>query len=204
MKKIILVLIATMFSGSAFAGPAWTYGQLGYAVGDGNTNDKNRQTQLAGSIGIADLFHASGFWAMGDDETEDDENGKYKAYEIAGGINPAVSDSTDLDLEVFYGERDWDNYDKGKYKGLGFGFRSMLTDNFELGIKARWYDVENSYSSAGGDPDTSDEIGLSISGRYSFTPALSLGITLFNEDPQYGDSDNALQIDGRWSFGNVL
>ena len=205
MNKILLILVATMFSSSAFAGPAWTYGQVGYAKADGNTDDEFNQVQLAGSIGIADLFHASAYWAKGDDETEDDD-AKFKGFEIAGGIHPELSDSTDLELEVFYGKRDWDNYESGKYKGLGFGFRSMLADKFELGIKARWYDMEEEYETTCNNfcSGSSDEIGLSISGRYSFTPAISLGVTLFNEDPQYGDSDNALRIDGRWSFGDIL
>ena len=58
MKKLMIALAALAMSGTAVAGPSWTYVDLGYLVGDSAQKDAETEgLGLRGSFGFANMWH---------------------------------------------------------------------------------------------------------------------------------------------------
>ena len=180
MRKAILALAAMAVSGTAVAGPAWTYIDFGYlraASGDEDTDGYI----VRGSIGFADMWHAQldytdaeiagGKGSSGGADTD--------GYVLTVGANPAVNDTTDLvfdlsyfdsDLDTSSGENSADGY------GLGVGLRSMWTDALEVNAGV---EVVSGDWDIGGD---FTDIIVTVGGNYAFTDNIVVGAEVANGD----------------------
>jgi hypothetical protein len=202
MKKFILVLAGLALSGIAVAGPSWTYVDLGYVQLDSG-DESSDGFRLSGSLGIADMFHVNANYAQIDDAFFGLDD--YDSYRIGAGIHPAVTDSTDLVVELGYTSGDFDDADvEPDFIDLTFGVRSMLTDSFEL--NAAIVAAKGSLDT-GGDDDFTDT-GIRVGGQYFFTDAFSANVSATNgfggSDGNIAILDDSVQIGVRWSFGDIL
>ncbi len=196
--------MAALVAAPAFAaGPAWTYGQLGYTQytsGDDTSDSFN----LDGSLGIADLFHVQAQYSNGtfgcSDECSDVD---FDGYKIVAGVHPHVGPNTDAVLNVRYSKLNLDDTDNDTDGwGLGAGLRHMLTDKFEVNAMISWDSMDVDHT----DYDYTIS-SWSVGGRYLMTPALSVGVT-------YSDGDTASSynffgggsatVDLRYQFGDIL
>jgi len=189
MKKAMIAVAALAFSGAAAAnGPAWTYIDAGAVFVDSG-DDQTTGGAIEGSFGL-DLFHVNGSYVLfqdveglGDDGEEDDLDG----FRVGVGIHPAITDSTDLVVEVGYSTFSADDSDADPDAiDLTLGVRSMITDQLEL----------NAFVvTARGDTDTDagdfQDAGISIGGQYFFTDNFSVNAS---------GSEDVSQIGVRFSF----
>ena len=184
MKKLILALVAFALSGVAVAGPAWTYVDLGYLRADSGDDDADAYA-LSGSFGMGSLFHVNADWIDGTDSDNDDFDG----YRIGVGLHPAVTDDTDLVLEIGYATISWDDFSNDpSWIDLTLGVRSMITDNFELNAAI----VTALGDDDIGSDDDFTEVGLNVGGQYFFNDNISLNASISqNEVARFGV---------RWSF----
>lgn len=209
MKKSMIALAAvaaTGVSGAAMAGPSWTYLDLGYTSGasfeDGSDGGDTDGFALRGSFGI-DIWHArleynDGEVLGGKNSGGADTDG----YVLAVGAHPAITDNTDLVLELSYfdqetdfgfGEADADGY------GLTVGIRSMFTDNVELSAGVTAISGDGATSDAfffGGDGDFKS-IAVNAGGQYLFTDNVGVGVDVGVASGVLGNSANFYV---RWSF----
>lgn len=186
MKKVIILLATMAFSGGAIAGPAWTYVDAGYLRANSG-DDTADGYSLMGSFGL-DIFHVNGEWVDGTDSDDDDFDG----YRIGAGIHPAITDATDLVLEIGYSELSWDDFSNDpSWIDLTLGVRSMISDSFELNSSIV---TEMGDSDTGSDDDFT-EIILNVGGQYFFTDNISLNATV-----GVGSENNVAKFGARWSF----
>jgi len=177
MKKAILALAVMAVSGTAVAGPSWTYLDFGYLRASSGDEDTDGY-QLRGSIGFADMWHAQLEYLDGEADGGKGSGGDdVDGYNIIVGANPAVNDTTDLVFDLSYfdydaedtsGEAGIDGY------GLGTGVRTMWTDALELnaGVWVLSGDVEGS-----GDVT---EVVVRVGGNYAFTDNIVVGAEISN------------------------
>lgn len=217
MGIALLSAAALLGSSMAQADMSWTYGEIGYAKGDGVDvsgfgNSESDAFDLKASIGFADMFHASVGYTDGNLEgglasigtTDSDFDG----YRLVFGVNPQLTPNTQVIGDIAYYDYDLDGtVDGGEgsfaYDGgldgfaLGFGLRHSVTSNFEI-MGEVWYsdgsidDVDADYN------NTSAE----FSARYNWTPSLSTGLT-FGYNGGFGtglETGDTLRLDVRWSF----
>lgn len=199
MKKLVVLFAAMMvMTGVAVAdGPAWTYVDLGFTVGDSNdeefTDGDTDGISLDGSWGKG-LWHVGGSYGqLGFQDLDAD------VFKVMVGINPEITENTDMYVDVFF--HNWDDSDAGfeaDRTGLAWGIRSMITDNFELngGMTYTDFDVD-------GDEGVTD-VGFNFGMQYFFNESMGLGFTFdrfdFVDTDDYGTVDMA-RIYFRYSFG---
>ena len=215
MKKAMIAVAAMAVSGAATAGPAWTYVDGGIVFTE-STGDTPVGAKLTGSFGF-DLFHVNGSYTTISDsidvtEIEDitdqiDDSDDYDVWRIGAGIHPAITDNTDMFLEIGYSSGEGDNSDV-EPDGIDFtaGVRSMITDNFELGAAAVLVIGDADFCGPGSTDNCDDDVqdtGLRVFGQYFFTDNFSLNVTATQgvsiETGNIGGGDS-FQVGGRWSF----
>jgi len=218
MKNILTAATALLWATAAVAGPNWSYVELGYTVGDndaGNTapnntfpgkyEDGTKAWNLNGLIELGNVWHLGALYEKGEFNTSTDT----KAYGAIAGIHPAVTDNTDLLVQVTYTRAEsrpndcGDFYDEGFYAAavipcgskfknnfwsIETGLRSMLTPAVEvnavvIGNKNRWNDIE---------------VAAKLGGQYLFTK--NVGITTF---AKVGESETTANIGIRYNFGDA-
>jgi len=187
MKKLILALAAFALSGVAVAGPSWTYVDLGYVRADSGDNDADAYG-IAGSFGFGELFHVNAVWVDGTDSDDDD----FDSYRIGAGLHPAVTDDTDLVLEIGYATISSDDFSNDpSWVDLTLGVRSMITDRFELNAAIVTAVGDDDIGGA----DGFTEVGINIGGQYFFNDAISINVV---------GSDEVVKFGVRWSFGDLM
>jgi hypothetical protein len=202
MKKVIITLAALGLSSVAMAeGPSYTYVDVGY-LGADSGDDQTTGAVLSGSLSLFENFHTNFSYSAIDDSAQplvDD----YDVWRLAVGMHPAITDSTDLVLELGVSSGKFDDADvEPDAVDLTFGVRSMIADNFELNAAAIFEQ---------GDTDTNagdfQNIAIRVGGQYFFTDAISVNVTATSGTSiSTGNLDNSdsIQIGGRWSFGGGL
>jgi hypothetical protein len=233
MKKLILGLAAMALSATAMAGPSWTYAELNYVVGD-SKEDSTGETELSGyniqgSLAFFDLFHASAKYGTLDTGDLGDGYlgnglGDIDTAGIRVGIHPAVTDSTDLYLEIGYTTSDFDDADMEPSEiDLAVGLRSMLSDKVEVrgGLTYAIGDTDDQclyiydggvYDCGSSSDDGYTDTRFNVGGSYHFTDAFSMDVDWTNQQGgHYGGGALAssggqdfLELGVRWSFGDVL
>lgn len=197
-----------LLAGPALAdAPKWTYVQAGYYQLDGYDSELDVQgLQLQGSIGFAERWHAQASWLEGDMDI-DDENADLQGYRVSVGSHVPVTGDLQLVSDLFYFdiERDADDQlfvdgDTDGY-GVGVGLRTVLADKVDLYGLVNWTSADVTL-----DDESTDytDFGLSIIGRYNWTPAFSTGVQFnVNDSSLFGPliSTESAVIDLRWSFG---
>jgi hypothetical protein len=220
MKKVIITLAALGLSSVAMAeGPSYTYVDLGY-LGADSGDDQTTGVVLSGSLEVFSNFHTNFSYSAIDDAAQwdgvvgfgDTDSGSddFDVWRLAVGMHPAITDSTDLVLEIGVSQGEYDrtrnNADTGSVEpdavDLTFGVRSMIADNFELNAAA----ILAQGSTDFGGSDDYQEVGLRIGGQYFFTDAISVNVAATSGySPNNGNIDgDSIQIGGRWSFGGGL
>ena len=203
MKKAMIVVASMAFSGAAVAeGPAWTYVDGGLIFTDSAGEDTSTGGAITGSFGF-DLFHVNARYLDVSDVATDVD---FSAARIGAGIHPAITDSTDLVVEIGYTDAEIDlpsgtGFSDPEPSGvdLQFGVRSMLADNLELNATVLFFYGD---TDTPGDDDL-QETGLRIGGQYFFTDNFSVnasatqGWLADNGNLESGDS---IQVGGRFSF----
>jgi hypothetical protein len=221
MKKLLLGLAAMALSSVAMAGPNWTYLDLGIVLADSEGKDTAAGAALTGSFGL-DLFHGNlTYTAISDAQSRTVPAGggggpiattgcanapagvsckgdDYDSIRVGVGIHPAVTDSTDMFVEIGYTDGSYDDAKQDPDAiDLTFGVRSMITDTFELSAAAILADGS---SDVGGDDDVQDA-GFRFGGQYFFSDAISVNATVTQgTSVQTGAGDDYFQIGGRWNF----
>jgi hypothetical protein len=208
MKKFIIALAAFGLSSVAMAeGPSYTYVDVGYAGADSG-DDQTTGAVLSGSLSLFENFHTNVSYAAISDSSQPgpaplNASDDYDVWRLAVGMHPAITDSTDLVLELGVSSGKYDDTDvEPDAVDLTFGVRSMIADNFELNAAAI-------IAQGDGDDGSSDDyqdVGIRIGGQYFFTDAISVNVTAtsgygISNGNENGDS---IQIGGRWSFGGGL
>lgn len=205
MKNLGTAVCAVAFlaAAPAFAGdnPAWTYGQVQYQQSTSG-DDTADAIGIAGSLGIADLFHVQAEFASGNFGTSGDDD--YDRYSIIAGVHPAVGPNTDAVFNIRYSSMDPDDSsDDLDAWGVGAGLRHMLTDKFELNGMINWdrYSEDNS-------SDDLTAVSWTVGGRYLMTPNVSAGVSYTDfgnvGGSIYSFAGGAATIDVRYQFGDVL
>jgi hypothetical protein len=194
MKKAIIALAALAITGTAVAGPSWTYVDAGYARASSGNEDTDGYS-LTGSFGLnrlhARLSILDAEIAGGKSSGGQDTDG----YALAIGFHPALSDTTDLVLEVIYSDFDVDTASSsasGDSYALKTGVRTMWTDALELsaGVSA----VNGSVS--GCNACDSTDIEVNAGGQYLFTDNIGVGVDVING----GNNGNVANFYARFSF----
>ena len=210
LRTIFLVALLAL-PGIAFAGAPWTYVDLGLNTADSG-DERTSGVGLRGSIGT-NLFHAgleieSNEWAGGKDKGGADATG----YGIWVGLHPAMTDNTDLVLDLGYAGSEFEAVSGSTtFKDdvtafyLRTGPRALLAgDTLELyGYLALAF----------GDNKLEDPsqdwtgVGYVVGGQYYFSPAWSLGAEAeINGGATPASaivSEDQLKVFVRWSFGNL-
>ncbi len=220
MKRIgiaVLSAASLLAAGTAAAAePQWNYGQIGWIQSDGfdDGGGEGDGFKVDGSIGFLENFH---FQLSYEDGTYDNSpDVDWDGYRATLGFHQAISSSgnTQFIANINYLDIDFDEDGAEGFSGntdgygLGFGLRSMISENVELEGMINWtkgnYDVDNSSI----DEDYTDT-SLVVGGRYHWLPSLSTGLTLTvnastsNDSESLGTGDSAL-IDVRYSFGSDI
>jgi len=204
MKKLILAAAAMALSTSAFAGPKWTYADVGYLSADSEDDDTDGY-RVSGSYGFAELWHVGAayndFEVEGGNGTSGGSDGDF--LELWAGVNPALTDSTDFVFDIGYldgsieqgnAEADFDGY------VLRVGLRSYITDNLELHAFANSRSIDvDSFSPGGGSSDFND-IGVNAGGQYFFTENVSVGVDVIINGITGLFDDDIANFTARYSF----
>lgn len=202
VKSVVLAAAAALVcSGAAFAGPHWTFANIGMATGDGDATDDTKFIGLEGCMAVDDVWHVQGKWAMG--ETESNGGRDVDIFQLGVGRNQRVNASTDLVVDVFMGSIDEANGGGGStesdYWGYSLGVRSMITKEFEFNAAMNYANVDCP-AGCGGAGGSAVDVGGEIGGRYRVNEDLSVGASL-NWDGVQGD---LLTVYVRWAFDDVF
>jgi hypothetical protein len=205
MKKFLISVVAMALSSVAMAGPNWTYLDLGIVLADSAGKDTAAGAAVTGSFGL-DLFHGNlTYMALSDavnrcqntlcTKTKGDD---YDSIRVGVGIHPAVTDSTDMVVEIGYTDGSYDDASQDPDAiDLSFGVRSMITDEFELSAMAI---ISDGSADTGSDDDFQDA-GFRFGGQYFFSDAISVNASVTQgQSVQTGAGDDYFQIGGRWNF----
>jgi len=195
MKKAILALAATAVTGTAVAGPSWTYVDLGYLRSSSISNDIDGY-EVAGSIGFADMWHAQASYGTQEVDGGGVEIDKY--YSVNVGVHPAITDNTDFVADVGYTKWDIENGNSPKVYTLGLGVRSMLTEKMELSALLT---TQSGDLDAGANDDLTN-IVPELGGQYFFTDNVSVNVAYAwgNTEGVVLGTGNQAKFGVRWSF----
>ncbi len=199
-SAVIAAAAALVCSGAAFAGPQWTFANIGMATGDGDATDDTKFIGLEGCLAISDVWHAQGKWSTG--ETESNGGRDVDVLQLGVGRNHRVNANTDLVVDVFLGSIDEVNGGGGStesdYWGYSLGVRSMITKEFEFNAAMNYANVDCPAGCGGA--GSAVNVGGEIGGRYLINNDMSVGASL-NLDGVQGD---LLTVYVRWAFDDVF
>ncbi|MCP1340161.1 porin family protein [Idiomarina sp. M1R2S28] len=177
MKKTLIAIALIGTSTSAFAdSPNWDKIQASYIETDIETPIDEDITMdgyaVAGSLSLSDsIFVLANFDSVGDESDFGDVD--LDSLNAGIGFNHAITESTDVFATVTYEKLELvgsvddlgsESFDESGY-GAGAGIRSMITDFFELSVKADYLDI-----------DDENGIRYDASAFFHLTSNLSLGV----------------------------
>ena len=227
MKRIgiaVLSAASLLAAGTAAAAePQWNYGQLGWIQGDGADNYGQADGfKINGSVGFLRNYH---FQLSYEDGTIDGNGFGYNdvdwdGYTATLGYHEAISNSgnTQIIANLNYFDLDYDeDGSEGNGKlgstdaiGLGFGLRSLISENVEVSAMINWYDGTFDPGNSGGSDEDFTDTNLELGIRYHWLPSISTGLTL-NVNGSGGSlgsygvvSGDSAVIDVRYSFGSDI
>lgn len=204
MGIALLSAAALLGSGVAQAELPWTYVEFGYLKADGVEGFETDAYDLKGSLGFAELWHAS--LSYTDGETDfGPGNEDFDGYRLIVGAHPQLTPNTQLVTDLTYFDYDYDGGEGSSGYGLGLGLRHALTDKLEI-MGQVWYtegefDYDNPFISDQDYNDTTVELG----GRYNWLPQLSTGLTVSLGGTSASSSlgGDTVRFDLRWAFGDL-
>lgn len=195
MKKAMIALAAMAVTGTAVAGPSWTYADFGYNRSTSGSEDTDGYS-IRGSLGFADIWHVGASWIDGEVAGGKGSGGAdTDGYELTVGVHPAVSDTTDLVFEISYADADVDTASvsgSGDGYALTSGLRSMWTENLEINAAVSVVDA----SVDGCSSCDSTSIVVGAGGQYLFTDNVGVGVDVANG----GTGGNTANFYVRWNF----
>lgn len=177
MKKTLIAIALIGTSTSAFAdSPNWDKIQASYIETDIETPIDEDITMdgyaVAGSLSLSDsIFVLANFDSVGDESDFGDVD--LDSLNAGIGFNHDITESTDVFATVTYEKLELvgsvdnlgsESFDESGY-GAGIGIRSMITDFFELSVKADYLDI-----------DDENGIRYDASAFFHLTSNLSLGV----------------------------
>lgn len=177
MKKTLIAIALIGTSTSAFAdSPNWDKIQASYIETDIETPIDEDITMdgyaVAGSLSLSDsIFVLANFDSVGDESDFGDVD--LDSLNAGIGFNHGITESTDVFATVTYEKLELvgsvdalgsESFDESGY-GAGVGIRSMITDFFELSVKADYLDI-----------DDENGIRYDASAFFHLTNNLSLGV----------------------------
>lgn len=177
MKKTLIAIALIGTSTSAFAdSPNWDKIQASYIETDIETPIDEDITMdgyaVAGSLSLSDsIFVLANFDSVGDESDLGDVD--LDSLNAGIGFNHGITESTDVFATVTYEKLELvgsvdalgsESFDESGY-GAGVGIRSMITDFFELSVKADYLDI-----------DDENGIRYDASAFFHLTNNLSLGV----------------------------
>ncbi|NWO02894.1 MAG: outer membrane beta-barrel protein [Idiomarinaceae bacterium] len=177
MKKTLIAIALIGTSTSAFAdSPNWDKIQASYIETDIETPIDDDITMdgyaVAGSLSLTDsIFVLANFDSVGDESDFGDVD--LDSLNAGIGFNHGITESTDVFATVTYEKLELvgsvddlgsESFDESGY-GAGVGIRSMITDFFELSVKADYLDI-----------DDENGIRYDASAFFHLTSNLSLGV----------------------------
>jgi len=219
--KTIFAVAALAVSGAAVAGPSYSFIDLSYLTGDSG-DDNTYGLGGRASFGFANLWHVAAEIEKG--EASGGKGSATGGADVQGGniyvgLHPAVTDNTDLVIDLGYEALEAkqatgvNNDGKTEVSSifLRTGPRALLAgDKLELSAYVSYAIGESdSKGQPGGTKEDFSNVGLQIGGQYYFTTAISLGVEAqvngYRSGPSggtvSGGNDDLLRIFGRWSFG---
>lgn len=202
MKKTLIALALIGTSTSAFAdSPDWDKLQASYIETDIETPFDEEISMngyaVAGSLSLNEsIFVLANFDSVGDESDFGDVD--LDSLNAGIGFNHSITDSTDLFATATYEKLELvgsvdaigsESFEESGY-GAGLGIRSMITDFFELSVKADYLDI--------GDENA---IRYDASAFFHLTESLSFGVgyKLYDLDEIEQDVDT-LAATVRYSF----
>lgn len=177
MKKTLIAIALIGTSTSAFAdSPNWDKIQASYIETDIETPIDEDITMdgyaVAGSLSLSDsIFVLANFDSVGDESDFGDVD--LDSLNAGIGFNHGITESTDVFATVTYEKLELvgsvddlgsESFDESGY-GAGVGIRSMITEFFELSVKADYLDI-----------DDENGIRYDASAFFHLTSNLSLGV----------------------------
>lgn len=177
MKKTLIAIALIGTSASAFAdSPNWDKIQASYIETDIETPIDEDITMdgyaVAGSFSLSDsIFVLANLDSVGDESDFGDVD--LDSLNAGIGFNHGITESTDVFATVTYEKLELvgsvddlgsESFDESGY-GAGVGIRSMITDFFELSVKADYLDI-----------DDENGIRYDASAFFHLTSNLSLGV----------------------------
>jgi hypothetical protein len=194
MKKVLITLAALALSGTAMAGPSWTYVDLGYITGDSG-DESTDGVGLRGSFGFGEIWHVEAGYADIDRMGGKSKGGEdVSAYYIRGGIHPALTDNTDFVADIAYGVSDDDDGSSDNPEPDAFQLRTGVRSNIGNVELRSFISLAFGSEDTGGDDDFRS-VNYSVGGQYNFSDAWSVGA-----DATVGDFADEIDLYVRWSF----
>ena len=194
MKKLLLTVALMAITGTAVAGPEWTYADIGWVIVDsGNDGDEDDVNgfSVGGSIAFGGNWHAK--LEYFDIEESGSGGMETDGYRAAIGLHPALTADTDLVMEVGYFDVDLDGPVDDEADGfdVSFGVRSMITDKLELRaiISTRMGEWDDGMPV--GEEDFTDS-GLTVGGQWNWNDNASTSVDL--------TEDEVVKVAYRWNF----
>jgi hypothetical protein len=190
------------------AGPSWTYAELNYVTADSadpaTGEDKWDGYGIEGSIEFFDVWHAS--LNLSSVDTGSNIVGDIDTTDFRVGLHPAVTDSTDLYLELGYTSYDLDQggpLDTPSEVILAAGIRSMLSDKVEVRAGLTYAQGDYDADSGFGSDDYTDS-RFNVGGGYYFTDNLSVDVDYTTvQDGMIGSGgQDIFELGVRWNFGD--
>ena len=197
MKKLgtgLLAASALLVAGTASAElPQWTYGQIGYYQADSFGDNQTDGFTLGASLGFLDIWHAQVNYIDGS-LGYGDVNNDFDGYQIIVGAHPAITQDSQLVLNVEYFDENFDVSDADNVNrdgwGAGIGFRTNVTDKVEASAIGYWtYEQVDqgpfAYCDESSSSCDSTNVSIEFAGRYNWTRNFSTGATLVVGDRQH-------------------
>nr|WP_297347610.1 porin family protein [uncultured Glaciecola sp.] len=171
-RKFLLLAALAMTSSATLAGtPAFNFIEAGYGTADIDDVDEVSPSGFAigGSFLVGEsVFVTASYASLGDDVFGTDID--LVTSSIGLGYRLSLTDSTDAYASVSYEyvEADIEGFGSEDDNGYGLtvGFRSRLTEQFELDGSIGYVDIADE-----------SETAVGISGHYYFTPNFAVGLS---------------------------
>jgi hypothetical protein len=141
--KLLLATAALAVSGSALAGPSYTYADFSYSEALFGTTDA---IAVSGSYAVTDQIHLLGSYVDGETDLLSDFDG----YSVGVGYNRAMTDNMDLVFRVGYADIDVDLAGSSDVITFEVGPRAMVTDDLELNAAVTYVDSDDLDASLAG------------------------------------------------------
>ncbi|MBL8202119.1 MAG: hypothetical protein JNK40_14215 [Chromatiales bacterium] len=204
----IALLSAAALLGSAVAQAElpWTYVEAGYTKADGSEFADTDALDIKGSIGFANVWHASLDYQDGTTDFDIGPDSDFDGWRFVVGAHPQLTPNTQLVADLTYFNYDFDGGEGSDGFGVGLGLRHSLTDKVELLAEA-WY-TQTSVDDNSSNPDFDVyNTTVQLGGRYKWTPNFSTGLTVdlggSGSSSGFFGGDQA-RFDIRWSFADIV